>query len=266
VTEVERTLTIVYDRLLALTQSKAAEEQALQQKLAGAEQTLAVAHERLSTLEQKVIEGQALQQKLAGAEQTLAATRERLFALEQKLTESGQTLAVTRERLFALEQNKTAEGKAFQQRLTKTEQALADAGRRGLAMAQELIEMRQHARDSTQLVRWIGLFDRCFVSVINSKRWRLGHALAAYSRKIRFKPPLPMPQEYWESVMKEFAAWNKAGEDSNKAGQIPPKPASGPSAAVLSAPALQAGKGSLAQPVTKTALAPERNGEKEMPR
>ena len=286
-TEVERALAIAYERFLALAQSRATEGQALQQKLAGVEQALAVAHERLSTVEQKVLEGQALQQKLAGAEQALAAARERLFALEQKVLEgqalqqklagAEQALAAARERLFALEQNKTAEGKAFQQKLTKTEQALAAAEGRSIALEQKLLgterlltgrtsEVRQYAQDSVQLARWIGLFDRCFVSVINSKRWRLGHALAAYSRKIRFKPPLPMPQEHWESVMKEFTAWKKAGEDRKKTGQIPPKPASGLPAAVLPALVLQAGKGSLTQPVTKTSLAPQRNGEKEMPR
>jgi hypothetical protein len=189
-----------------------------------------------------VIEGQALQQKLAGAEQALTAARERLFALEQK---------------------KAVEGQALQQQLIKAKQLLTD---REQQLSAYTNEMRQYAQDSAQLSRWIGLFDRCFVSVISSKRWQLGHALAAYSRKIRFKPPLPMPQEYWESVMKEFSAWKKAREERSKRGQLPSRPASRPSAAVLPALALQAGKENLAQPATTTSPTLERNGEKEMPR
>jgi len=135
-----------------------------------------------------------------------------------------------------------AEGQALQQKLTEVEHMLTDKVRQ---LSDRTKEVSQDAQDRAQLIRWVGQLDRCFTSVINSKRWQLGHSLATVSRKIRFQPPLPLPQEHWESLMKEFAAWRKAGEDRNKARQIPPKPASGPSAAALPAPARPAGKGNL---------------------
>lgn len=235
-------VTTLQQRLAEAEQTRVTEVQALQQQKTEAERALATAYERLLALVQsKAAEGQALQQKLAGAEQALAVANERLLTFDQKVSE----------------------GQALQQKLIETERQLAD---RQQQLSVRTTEVHQYVQDSAQLSRWIGLFDRCFVSVINSKRWQLGHALAAFFRKIRFKPPLPMPQESWESIMKEFTAWKKAKEARNKTGQLPSKPVSGPSAAVLPAVALQGGKGSLAQPATMTALAPERNREKERPR
>jgi hypothetical protein len=77
-------------------------------------------------------------------------------------------------------------------------------------------ELRQNAQDITQLMGWIEQLDHGFQVVLDSNRWKLGHTLGALYRKIRFKPPMPMPQEYWHNIMERFETWRRIFESRPK--------------------------------------------------
>jgi spore maturation protein CgeB/GT2 family glycosyltransferase len=172
-----------------------ADMEPLQQQLTEAERV------RVALEHSKTAEVNALRQRLTEAEQMRVVE---VRTLQQQRTELERSLATAREQLVALEQSKAAEGTRLQHKLIESERLLAS---REQQLSVRTNELRQSARDSARLLGWISQLDRAFVSVINSQRWRLGHALAVLYRKIRFKPPLPMPQDYVNNLREEIRIW-----------------------------------------------------------
>jgi GT2 family glycosyltransferase len=133
-----------------------------------------------------------------------------LRTLQQRIADAEQSLAAAREQLVALEHHNGAE------RTTTLRQELVVAKRQLATKEQQLSaradELRQFAQDRAQLLRWIGQLDRGVAHVLQSKQWRLGHALASLYRKIRFRSPLPLPHEHWAEIMEELETWRNARE------------------------------------------------------
>jgi len=93
------------------------------------------------------------------------------------------------------------------QKVIELERALEEKDR-WLSMLRT--ELRQREQDIDKFQRWIERLDRGFSDVLQSKRWKLGHSLAAFYRRLGGKPPLPMPQEHQRRIMKQVCSWREA--------------------------------------------------------
>lgn len=80
-------------------------------------------------------------------------------------------------------------------------------------LSQLRTELRHREQDIDKLQRWLERFDHGFSDILHSKRWKLGHALAALYRQLCGKPPLPMPQEHQQHLMKQVRAWQESFRD-----------------------------------------------------
>lgn len=127
-----------------------------------------------------------------------------LRALQQQLSEEEQDFATVRERLVALEDSKTVAETALRQQLIEGERLLAEKEQQIVVFANE---RQQYTRDRDQLLGWLGQLDRAFVSVVTSQRWKIGHTLASLYRKVRFKPPLPMPHDSVNKLREDLRVW-----------------------------------------------------------
>ncbi len=203
----QQRLTEVEQKRMAFEQNQIAEAKALQQQLTEAEQ------KRVALEQSKAAEAKALQQRLTEAEH-LRETDVRTF--QQQSAELERSLTTAREQLVALEQSKAAVGTTLQHKLLEDERLLMS---REQQLSARTNELRQSVRDSARLLGWINQLDRAFVSVIDSQRWRLGHALATVYRKLRFKSPLPMPQDYVNNLREEIRVWRG---DFDKRNLTPP--------------------------------------------
>ncbi len=122
----------------------------------------------------------------------------------------------------AVEAARQEERRQFAAEMGKTKQALADKERHIQR------ELRRFLKDREQLGHWIEQLDRGFSDVVNSKRWKLGHALGSAYRKLLWRPPLPLPHDYQRAIREKFHTWRRNVTEEKKGPFSHDKPVSSP--------------------------------------
>lgn len=80
------------------------------------------------------------------------------------------------------------------------------------------IKLKKTSREIDKLVRWIEQLDRGIATMLNSRQWKIGHALGEARRLILLKPRVPTASDYLSGISREFHKWQK----STKKGEIRP--------------------------------------------
>ena len=145
-----------------------------------------------------------LQASAAEVEQIKQAMQEQAREVERlKATEVTGLQERLTEAEAAREQGE-AEVARLQGALNKTEQIVAEKEEQ---FAKARNDLQLYAQDTAKLSRWIEELDQVIESIFQSQRWKLGHNASALWRKVRFKPPLLIPQNFCNEILTRFYAW-----------------------------------------------------------
>lgn len=68
-------------------------------------------------------------------------------------------------------------------------------------------ESRQKSRDIDMLVGWMEQTEHTVSALLNSKQWKIGHAIGEFRRKITRSPRVPTAADRLDDIMRQFQAW-----------------------------------------------------------
>jgi len=75
--------------------------------------------------------------------------------------------------------------------------------------------LKERVHDVKKLIGWVDQLNYCISAILSSRRWRSGNMIGEFSRRIRFRPRVPMATDEITEILKIFEQWKKSKDFKN---------------------------------------------------